>query len=1114
MKKMALLAAAMILAGISPAGEMKLAESGIRVRNGEIDFVIPYPGIVSGGKQFKGKPVLNDGQAVIDYGEGRLVTCTPEKEGLVYRQTGCDGVNFRIDATLPVSWGGKIRWEAVGVRKLLGGAASGVFPPKKGAAGGLFDGICNGIAFQTGGDRVALKMFSHYWLKDDRVFNWERFAVVGDLKFTKGVARIAVEFGLPQPESPSAAAAAPRAEQVLALTGQGLAIAFGPFQTTLRYPLYRYGSSDPLRPAATASADGRSALVRYGREQTIDCRLEGDTLIMKYSPELRKLENPAMEMRILQDFTDNGGCWDFANPAGDAQGRAQSPFPREKAEKWYSFAGVADSCRIAVADGKGDALTLKTRARYYMKDERLWNKFWFTVTCFPVLRDGESRIQVLSAKGSADALVLDRFGQFAKLDFPDKVHREEELIADKAADEQYYSSFPKLNRTFWGGLPGSRETFDLSATGFFHLEKVEKLGGRTVLVDPEGNLYFHLGMSGITPGNEVTCVAGRENIYAELPEKSGKLEPAWMAGGKAVSFYLANYIRKFGEYRPAEWQKRMVGRCRSWGFNSFGVFMRIFDGNDRLGFAVTQCLERYAKRKPFHLVCESFIDPFDPYNIPLLEQDFAEQTKAFLGNPVLVGYYTENERSYNIVLPALLNMDREIPAKRVFADRMRKRYGGDIAAFNTAWKTAFSSFDDVAAKPMKAAATGRAEADSAAFEELFFDAYYKLLSSTLKKADPDHLYLGERLLIAQTYHEAAVKAMGKYCDVFSVNYYTDEYDPAEIERFARISGRPLMLSEWSFGSPGQGLYGCRNKPDDEERGKAYSRYVENAAASPYVIGVQWMNLLDESNTGRGFTTTNGERFNMGFLNVCDRPFRKLASHAAVSNAKVYDLMLRKGQPVPVQGSQASHAESRTLGIGRVKPGFGVDALRTKYPGRPGEEINRSVAGRNPRKEDRADMICGWDKDYLYILLTVADDTPASNTHKQARWMGDCVEVFVGADSAASGKMKPADRQLSIRVNTDSRPDFRWDCNGGEIETAAPSLTRVKVAPNRRSYSMEIAFPWKAVGITPKVGTRFRFDVAINFSGKKNNEQANKLMWNGLEEDYFRRDLWGSAVLEE
>ena len=94
---------------------------------------------------------------------------------------------------------------------------------------------------------------------------------------------------------------------------------------------------------------------------------------------------------------------------------------------------------------------------------------------------------------------------------------------------------------------------------------------RWILVDPDGNAFFHLGICGFNPSDDYTFVQGREQIYEWLPSHSGQFQTAWHPenywGPLAVSFHLANTIRKTGRpYTNAEYTARMVERVRKWGF--------------------------------------------------------------------------------------------------------------------------------------------------------------------------------------------------------------------------------------------------------------------------------------------------------------------------------------------------------------------------------------------------------------------------------------------------------------------------------------------------------------------------------------------------------------------
>ena len=70
--------------------------------------------------------------------------------------------------------------------------------------------------------------------------------------------------------------------------------------------------------------------------------------------------------------------------------------------------------------------------------------------------------------------------------------------------------------------------------------------------------------------------------------------------------------------------------------------------------------------------------------------------------------------------------------------------------------------------------------------------------------------------------------------------------------------------------------GARQTSSQEERGVAYRYYVENAVADPSIVGTHWFEWIDEPSTGR----FDGENYNIGLVDVTDRPYRELLDAAA------------------------------------------------------------------------------------------------------------------------------------------------------------------------------------------------------------------------------------------
>ena len=67
-----------------------------------------------------------------------------------------------------------------------------------------------------------------------------------------------------------------------------------------------------------------------------------------------------------------------------------------------------------------------------------------------------------------------------------------------------------------------------------------------------------------------------------------------------------------------------------------------------------------------------------------------------------------------------------------------------------------------------------------------------------------------------------------------------------------------------------------------ERGVAYSYYVEHAAAHPAIVGAHWYQSIDQPATGR----RDGENYNIGWIDVTDRPYPELVAAAKATHAKL------------------------------------------------------------------------------------------------------------------------------------------------------------------------------------------------------------------------------------
>ena len=157
----------------------------------------------------------------------------------------------------------------------------------------------------------------------------------------------------------------------------------------------------------------------------------------------------------------------------------------------------------------------------------------------------------------------DRYGQFKHTEWPGKVHSDAELATARAAEEAWlaaHAASPIPDVDQYGGWKGGPQ---LKATGFFRTEKVD---GRWWLVDPEGHLFFSLGIACVYAWTE-SRVNGRENYFEWLPDKLGK---SWRNDDQLADLLAANLVRKYG----ADWKPHFADmaqrRFRAWGINTIG----------------------------------------------------------------------------------------------------------------------------------------------------------------------------------------------------------------------------------------------------------------------------------------------------------------------------------------------------------------------------------------------------------------------------------------------------------------------------------------------------------------------------------------------------------------
>ena len=161
----------------------------------------------------------------------------------------------------------------------------------------------------------------------------------------------------------------------------------------------------------------------------------------------------------------------------------------------------------------------------------------------------------------------------------------------------------------------------------------------------------------------------------------------------------------------------------------------------------------------------------------------------------------------------------------------------------------------------------------------------------LRAADPQALIFSDRLPIY--YSQDAVRAMAPYVDVIATNYDLDGPDGWVAHYFfdglAVLTGKPILVSEF-FCAAMENRSGNKNTGhllkvrSQTERAMVVEKALQNFARCPYIVGTHWFQYYDEPQGGR----PDGEDYNMGLVNIYDRPYQEVLASFQSTNPLLRD----------------------------------------------------------------------------------------------------------------------------------------------------------------------------------------------------------------------------------
>jgi hypothetical protein len=484
---------------------------------------------------------------------------------------------------------------------------------------------------------------------------------------------------------------------------------------------------------------------------------------------------------------------------------------------------------------------------------------------------------------------MDLFGQQPHIAFDGKVQQSNELLTEVEG-----FGVPQ-------GYPYNSDSFGAVTGGPNHGAaprfRTLKSGNRWHLVAPSGNRFFSFGV------NEVGAVAwtqvqGREQLFVDLPHLQSNFGGHFSTRSGNVGFipYGINLERKYGPNWRSMMDSEFIARMKRWGFNTFGA--NSWDslmGQQQVPSTMIATIHG-SHRKLTTYDGRTIHDVFDPA-FETNAKEMIQGRVMFAHHPHNIGFFVDNEMpwgqgkssnpNYRYALGmAALKAPAHTPSRSAFVRRLQSKYG-TIRRLNRAWGTQYSSWTQMQRGTFSVPNQPNAnmQTDLRNFASLFAGKYFETVKKAFIDLNYQGLYLGCRFTFSD-YTPEVVAVARHYVDVLSFNVYRSTLDIDNSD--LRQIDHPILISEVSFGASDMGRVGMPLYATltEEDRVRAFRRYMNNIKTWPNVVGVHWYRWEDFPVTGK----VDGDNMSLGLLSITDRPYTQLTAETRTISAEIMHMI--------------------------------------------------------------------------------------------------------------------------------------------------------------------------------------------------------------------------------
>jgi acetyl esterase/lipase len=294
---------------------------------------------------------------------------------------------------------------------------------------------------------------------------------------------------------------------------------------------------------------------------------------------------------------------------------------------------------------------------------------------------------------------------------------------------------------------------------------------------------------------------------------------SWLIDPRGKPFF-AHGITHVGNPSHQVDDNEVSKACKDLGFNAYGYGCPRLLKNDMpyLEGRNLVPISTYRNDGSFR-----FIDIFDPKQQQQLEMQIRQACNQNRDNPNLIGYCWTDLGAWplkNATGKNWVDFTRALPAE---APGHRA-----YQAFLEDWRG-----DDPAAR-------------DAAFLRLIAREYFRVCGEANRKYDPNHLIFGDRFAF-NTIVPEVLEEMLPWVDAIAIQPpFQPGFPKQEFDRIHRLTGKPILICDFAirFKDGDKPISGWKLQENARVTGQLYEKYVRDALATSYILGVFWCNLID------------------------------------------------------------------------------------------------------------------------------------------------------------------------------------------------------------------------------------------------------------------------------